>query len=90
MRREQARLDEWARELAPGDELGRWFGHDPAQFEEFLRRYVDELAAQTDTLREVRRRARAGRVALVYAARDLERNEAAVLAEVLRSVRRRR
>jgi uncharacterized protein YeaO (DUF488 family) len=82
--REQAGLGEWARELAPSSELRRWFDHDPARFEEFRRRYTEELAAQNDKLRELRRRARAGTLTLVYGARDTEHNDAVVLAEILR------
>lgn len=82
--KEDARLDEWARELAPSDELRRWFGHDPELFEEFRRRYTDELAAQEDRLEELRGRARAGTLTLVYGARDTEHNDAVVLAEILR------
>ena len=82
--RKDARLDEWARELAPSAELRRWFGHDPARFEEFRRRYVEELAAQEEKLRELRRRAREGTLTLVYGARDTEHNDALVLAELLR------
>jgi uncharacterized protein YeaO (DUF488 family) len=86
--REEAHLDEWARELAPSSELRRWFGHDPARFEEFRRRYREELAAQEGKLRELRRRAREGRLTLVYGARDSEHNDAVVLAEILRRGRR--
>jgi uncharacterized protein YeaO (DUF488 family) len=82
--REEARLDEWARELAPSAELRRWFAHDPARFDEFRRRYTEELAAQKSKLRELRRRAREGTLTLVYAARDTEHNDAVVLAERLR------
>lgn len=82
--REQAHLDEWARELAPSSELRRWFGHDPSRFEEFRRRYTQELAPQAERLRELRRRARDGTVTLVYSARDTEHNDATVLAEILR------
>ena len=82
--REQAQLDEWARELAPSTELRRWFGHDPARFDEFRRRYTDELAGQETKLEELRRRAREGPVNLVYAARDSDHNDAVVLADVLR------
>jgi uncharacterized protein YeaO (DUF488 family) len=82
--REQAHLSEWARELAPSTELRRWFAHDPARFDEFRRRYTAELRAQEKKLRELRRRARAGRLTLVYAARDGAHNDAVVLAEVLR------
>ena len=82
--KQEAQLDEWARELAPSSELRRWFGHDPAKFDEFRHRYREELAAQEETLRELRRRARAGTLTLVYGARDSEHNDAVVLAEVLR------
>ena len=81
--KERARLDEWARELAPSTELRRWFGHDPARFEEFRRRYIEELAAEGDKLDELRRRTSAGKVTLVYGARDSEHNDAVVLAELL-------
>ncbi len=82
--REKADLDEWDRELAPSAELRKWFGHDPERFEEFRRRYVDELRDQRPRLSELRRRARAGTLTLVYGARDSEHNDAVVLAEVLR------
>lgn len=86
--REQAQLSEWARELAPSTELRRWFAHDPTRFDEFRRRYTAELEAQETKLRELRRRARAGTLTLVYAARDEAHNDAVVLGEVLRRGRR--
>jgi uncharacterized protein YeaO (DUF488 family) len=82
--RERARLDAWARELAPSDELRRWFDHVPARFEEFRSRFRDELADRPERIEDLRRRARTGRVTLVYAARDQEHNNAVVLAELLR------
>jgi uncharacterized protein YeaO (DUF488 family) len=82
--RERARLDEWARELAPSDELRRWFAHDPARFQEFRARYRDELDAQRERLGELRRRAMGGQLTIVYAARDREHNNGVVLAELLR------
>ncbi len=82
--RERARLDEWAKEISPSPELRRWYGHEPARFEEFRRRYLDELTGKEEKLAELRHRAEVGRLTLVYAARDEERNSAAVLAEVLR------
>jgi uncharacterized protein YeaO (DUF488 family) len=84
VRREDLRLEDWARELAPSDELRRWFGHDPERFDEFRARYRDELSAQREKLEDLRRRAREGGVTIVYAARDREHNNAAVVAELLR------
>jgi uncharacterized protein YeaO (DUF488 family) len=86
--REAAQLDEWARDLAPSTELRRWFAHEPSRFAGFRRRYTAELAEQQAKLRELRRRARKGRLTLVYAARDMEYNDAVVLAEILRRGRR--
>jgi uncharacterized protein YeaO (DUF488 family) len=88
LKRDAAALDEWARELAPSTELRQWFGHDPERFAEFRRRYGVELLAQEGKLQELRRRARAGTLTLVYGARDTEHNDAVVLAELLRRGRR--
>jgi uncharacterized protein YeaO (DUF488 family) len=85
--KERARLDEWARELAPSAELRTWFGHDPERFAEFERRYRAELADHDEKLDELRRRAREGPLTLVYGARDEEHNDAVVLAELLREHR---
>jgi uncharacterized protein YeaO (DUF488 family) len=81
--REGARLDDWARELAPSDELRRWFAHDAAKFEAFRGRYRGELADQSDRLLELARRAESGPVTILYAARDQQHSNARVLAELL-------
>ena len=83
--RERAQLDEWARELAPSDELRRWFDHVPARFARFRARYREELASESERLDELRREAADGRVTLLYAARDREHNNAVVLSELLRN-----
>lgn len=82
--KQQAELDEWDKELPPSSKLREWFGHEPRRFPEFRRRYMDELRSNTPRLTELRRRARAGTLTLVYSARDSEHNDAVVLAEVLR------
>jgi uncharacterized protein YeaO (DUF488 family) len=82
--KESLRLDEWARELAPSDELRRWFGHEPAKFVEFRRRYLEELQGESERVEELRRRARAGTVTIVFGARDVEHANGPVLAELLR------
>jgi uncharacterized protein YeaO (DUF488 family) len=82
--REHADLDEWDQELAPSTELRQWFGHEPRRFEEFRRRYQEELRHNRSRITELRRRTRKGTLTLVYSARDAEHNDAVVLAEVLR------
>lgn len=81
---ERAGLDEWARELAPSDELRRWFDHVPERFDRFRARYRQELTGQRGRIEELRGRALKGPVTIVYAARDREHNNAVVVAEVLR------
>jgi uncharacterized protein YeaO (DUF488 family) len=81
--RERAHLDEWARELAPSDELRKWFDHVPARFPEFRSRYRAELAAHRERVDDLRRRASRGPLTIVYAARDTEHNNAVVLAELI-------
>lgn len=81
--RDEARIDEWPREVAPSTELRRWFGHDPDRWEEFRSRYRQELADSADQVERLLEQARRGRVTLVYGARDERRNNAVVLREHL-------
>lgn len=80
------KVDEWVKAVAPSDELRRWYGHEPAKFSEFRRRYQAELrdGEQAGALARLRELAAAGPVTLVTATRDLEHSQAAVLAEQLR------
>src|SRR6185312_6732163 len=81
--RERAKLDEWARELAPSDDLRKWFGHDPERFEEFRRRYRAELEGEHAQLEALRRRAEETPVTILYAASDREHNNGVVVREVV-------
>jgi uncharacterized protein YeaO (DUF488 family) len=82
--KERAQLDEWARELAPSDNLRTWFDHVPERFPEFRSRYRGELAAQSERVEALRRRAQEGAVTIVYAARDEDHNNAVVVAALIR------
>ncbi len=82
--KERAELDGWEKEMAPSTELRQWFGHEPSRFEEFRRRYIEELRGKRSELAALRRRARDGTLTLVYSAHDAEHNDAVVLAEVVR------
>ena len=78
-------IDKWAKDVAPSTDLRRWYGHDPAQFEEFARRYRDELLLPPATVgvAQLRALARRSGVVLVAATRDVEHSGAAVLLGVL-------
>lgn len=79
-----ARIDWWAKALAPSAELRRWFGHDPDRYQAFARRYRQEVEGHPD-LERLRELADGGTVTLVYGAKDTEHNNARVLAELLRA-----
>jgi len=83
VRKADAALDEWLRDIAPSTELRRWYGHDPEKWAEFRRRYREELAAAPERIAQLREWAREGPVTLLFAARDSEHSSAAVLKEVL-------
>ncbi len=78
-----AAIDRWERDLAPSAALRKWFGHDPARWSEFQRRYRKELNTHADLIAELRGLARKGLLTLVYGARDEEHNDAVVLRDVL-------
>lgn len=79
----EAAIEHWFRDLAPSTELRQWFRHDPALWDEFQRRYKDELDRHPERLDELLRLARAGPLTLVYGARDEQHNDAVVLRDVL-------
>ncbi len=81
--KERAALDLWLKDVAPSTELREWFGHDPAKWGEFRRRYWKELDDKPEDIGILKKRARAGPVTLIYSARDREHNAAAALKEYL-------
>jgi uncharacterized protein YeaO (DUF488 family) len=86
--KDRAAVDLWLKEVAPSPELRRWFRHDPAKWDEFRRRYREELGARPQELERLRRLALSGPVTFVFAARDAERNSAALLRDVVEEERR--
>ncbi len=83
--KEAAQLDEWAKEIAPSDELRKWYGHDSEKWGAFKQRYRAELQQKekSETLRELADKSRRGTITLLYAARDESHNNAAALAEFI-------
>lgn len=77
-----AGIDLWLKDVAPSTALRRWYGHEPARWEEFRQRYRTELKGQP-ALDALRAQARQGTITLVYAARDVQHTHALVLKELL-------
>jgi uncharacterized protein YeaO (DUF488 family) len=84
--REKLRVAEWLKEIAPSAALRQWYGHKPERWEAFRKKFRAELAKspRKELLEELVRRARREQVTLVFGARDAERSNAAVIAEVIR------
>jgi uncharacterized protein YeaO (DUF488 family) len=83
LRKWDAAIDRWLKDLAPSTELRRWFDHDPSRWDEFCQRYRAELAGRAELLDELRTIARKGQLTLVYAAGDELHNDAIVLRDLL-------
>ena len=85
MKKEDATLDEWNKDVAPSSELRTWFGHKPERFREFVSRYEKELTANP-AVDEFRRRTKDKKIiTLLYGAKDTESNQAVVLQKFLAS-----
>lgn len=83
VRKAEAHIDLWLKDVAPSTALRQWFGHDPARWSEFRRRYRAEMKRHPDALARLRVLARQGRITLVFGARDARRNQAVVLKDLL-------
>ena len=88
MAKDELKLDVWIKDVAPSNELRRWYRHEPERFVEFRRRYRAELDTQGDRLQELRASVRGRTVTLLTATRELDLSHAAVLREVLQTSRR--
>lgn len=86
--KERAAVDLWLKEVAPSPELRKWFGHDPAKWEQFQKRYWKELEEKEEAVRQLKEKGKQGIVTLVYAARDEEHNGALVLKRFLEGHKR--
>jgi uncharacterized protein YeaO (DUF488 family) len=83
VKKADAKIDEWMKEIAPSAELRKWFGHDPDRWPEFKRRYEEELGAHPHEVARLRDMATRGRLTLVFAARDEAYNDAVVLRHLI-------
>jgi len=84
--REKAKVDLWLKEIAPSNELRKWFAHDPKKWPEFQARYAQELKSHPVEFGALKQEAAKGLVTLLYAARDEEHNEAIILQKMLRGM----
>lgn len=79
MTKEKANVDLWLKEIAPSTDLRKWFGHDPAKWTEFKKRYTLELKKNKDAVQQLKDQSDGRRITLVYSAKDEAHNQAVVL-----------
>ncbi len=83
IKKEEAHIDSWMKELAPSHELRKWFAHDPAKWQQFKEKYFQELQNQSEKLEQLKQKCKEGKVTLVYSTKDRKYNNAAALKEFL-------
>ncbi|QWK19136.1 MAG: DUF488 domain-containing protein [Hydrogenobacter thermophilus] len=83
VKKEEAKIHIWMKDIAPSHQLRRWFSHDPEKFEEFKERYIKELENKEDLLLKLVDEAKRGTLTLIYSAKDEKHNSAVVLKEVI-------
>ena len=83
IKKADAAIDLWMKEVAPSTGLRQWFGHETDRWQEFRRRYVDELRQKPELVDELRALAGKGPITLVFGAHDQTHNDAVVLREIL-------
>lgn len=81
--KEKAKIDLWLKDIAPSNELRKWFGHDPLKWEEFRRRYINEIKSYLKTFEELKGIVNKGKVTILYSAKDEDHNNAVVVKELL-------
>ena len=87
VKKEKAKIDEWNKNLAPSDQLRKWFDHKPERFKEFEKRYLEELSPLKGELKKIKNLSRNSSVTLLYGAKDPEMNQAVVLLKILKRMK---
>jgi uncharacterized protein YeaO (DUF488 family) len=83
LRKEEAKIDEWPKEIAPSNELRKWYSHDPAKWLEFKQRYWLELKAKQDAVSKIAKEAKESTVTFVFGSKEEKLNNAAALKEYI-------
>jgi uncharacterized protein YeaO (DUF488 family) len=85
--KKEAQIDDWLKELAPSTRLRKWFGHDPARWSDFKKRYAAELEGQREEVEQLAQKARRQTVTLLFGAKDVKHNNAVALKEHIEKLR---
>ena len=86
--KEKARVDLWLREVAPSNALRKWYGHDPAKWAEFKRKYLEEIEGKTTEFDLLRQKAKGGTITFLFSSKEEKLNNAAALKEFVERKRK--
>jgi uncharacterized protein YeaO (DUF488 family) len=86
VKKEELALDLWLKEVAPSGQLRKWFGHDPAKWPEFCKKYEAELKEKEDNIRLLKEKRDQGTLTLVFSAKDTKHNNAVALKNYLETL----
>jgi uncharacterized protein YeaO (DUF488 family) len=84
VKKKDAKIDEWLKDIAPSNKLRKWFAHDPRKWEEFKMRYKKELKDKVEIIERLKKEVKQKNVTFLYSARDEEHNNAVALIETLK------
>ena len=84
--KDKAKLDFWEKEIAPSSELRVWFGHKPERFEEFAKKYREELTLHLDKIKKIKKVLNSHNITLLYAAKDTKNNQAIILKDFIENI----
>ena len=85
LKKDKLPFDAWLKEIAPSSDLRKWFNHDPAHWQDFASRYIDELSHNPALIKEVIKKAHQSKIILFYAAKDKQYNHAKIIKAFLES-----
>jgi len=87
IKKESANLTEWLKDIAPSNELRKWFNHEPEKFVEFSKRYREELKQHTEDLKRIAKLVQSQKVTLLFGAKNETQNQAVVVQQVLKEIK---
>jgi uncharacterized protein YeaO (DUF488 family) len=83
IKKEEIKIDEWLKDIAPSNELRKWYSHDPSKWKEFKKRYYGELKDKAEVIERLRKEARKGTVTFLFSSKEPALNNAAALKELV-------
>lgn len=86
--KEKLAIDHWYKDIAPSSELRKWFNHDPDKFQDFKKKYKEELTSDSkkEVLKQIKSFLSEDKVTLVFGAKDRKHNQAVVLKEIIQEL----